>query len=150
MIMKVRDVMTRKPLTVKQDSTLKDALTLLSKNNITGCPVVDGGRNLVGVVGQTDIIKLVDVYGKVNKSGEFLSFISSFAKNKSLNIKKLHNIKVKEFCNKNPVVIDHNDAVYDAARAMNRHDIERLPVLDGKKLVGIVTRTDLIRAFEKM
>ncbi|MCX6815988.1 MAG: CBS domain-containing protein [Candidatus Aenigmarchaeota archaeon] len=149
-MLKVRDVMTKKPITLRQNDTLKDALKVLSKNRITGCPVVDTKNKLVGVVGQTDIIKLVDVYGKINKGKEFTAFISSFIKGKALDIKKIHNIPVKNFCNKKPITIDHDSRLYEAARIMNKHDVERLPVLKDKKLVGIVSRSDIIKTLDKI
>ena len=150
MQIKVKDVMTKKPITLLQNDTFRQTLKVLAKNRITGCPVVDGRNNLVGIVAQTDVLKLVDVYGKVQKGEDFLSFISSFVKNGSLDIKKLHNIRGKDFCNKKGITINHDSGVYEAARVMNKYDIERLPVLKNKKLVGIVTRTDIIKTLEKM
>jgi len=150
MQIKVKDVMTKKPITLFQNDTLRQTLKVLVKNRITGCPVVDSRNNLVGIVAQADVLKLIDVYGKIQKSGDFLSFISSFVKDGSLDIKKLHNIKVKDFCNKKAITIAHDSSIYDAARLMNKYDIERLPVVKTKKLVGIVTRTDIIKTLERM
>ena len=146
--MKVKDVMTRKPITLRHADTLDKVLRTLAKHNISGCPVVDSQKRVVGIVGQTDVIRYIDVYGKVN-SGNFVPFINSLLR-KKMSMKKLKGTKVKDFARKNPITVAHDSDLYDAARVMNMHDIERLPVVRNKRLVGIVTRKDVIKALDKM
>ena len=74
--MKVKDVMTRKPITLRHADTLDKVLRTLAKHNISWCPVVDSQKRVVGIVGQTDVIRYIDVYGKVT-SGNFVPFINS-------------------------------------------------------------------------
>ena len=67
-----------------------------------------------------------------------------------MSMKKLKGTKVKDFARKKPITVSHDSDLYDAARVMNMHDIERLPVVQNKKLVGIVTRKDVIKALSKI
>ena len=148
--MKVKDVMTKKPITLRQTDTLDKVLKTLATHDISGCPVVDGQKRVVGIVGQTDVIKFIDVYSKINKDEDFASFINSLIGEKKLDVKKLKSKKVRDFLKKGAITIGHNSSVYDAARLMNRHDVERLPVVQNKRLVGIITRKDVIKTLEKM
>ncbi len=146
----VRDIMSKKPITLRQTDTLDKVLKILVKNNISGCPVVDAQKRIIGVVGQSDVIKFIDVYGKINRDEDFTSLINSLIGDKKLDIKKLRKMKVRDFLKRNVVTISHDSRLYDAARLMNRYDIERLPVVRSDRLVGIVTRKDVIKALERM
>jgi CBS domain-containing protein len=152
--MKIKDVMTRNPITLKPNDTLKKALRIMAKHKISGCPVVGARKNIVGVVSQADIIRLIDVYSKIHLSENVFEFIFSMLKSKDeglkRELKKIENIKVKEFMKKKVISIDINEDFYTAARLINKHDIDRLPVVKGEKLVGIVTRADIIKALEKL
>jgi CBS domain-containing protein len=148
--MKVKDVMTKKPITLRLSDSLDKVLKTLAKNNISGCPVIDNQKKVIGIVGQTDVINFIDVYGKVNKQEDFISFINTLLGDKKIDIKKLRATKVRDFLKKGAITISHDSDLYDAARLMNRHDIERLPVVANKKLVGIVTRKDVIRVLGRV
>jgi CBS domain-containing protein len=65
-------------------------------------------------------------------------------------IKKVLELSIKDFMKKDVVTIDVNEDIYTAAKIMNKNDIDRLPVTEDEKLVGIVTRWDFIRALEKI
>lgn len=152
--MKIRDVMTKKPIALKQNDTLKKALRIMAKHKISGCPVIDSKNKIVGIVSQADIIRMIDVYSRINVSEEAFDFIYSMLKSKDdalkKEIKRIEAFKIKKFMKKGVVSIDIKKDFYTAARMMNRHDIDRLPVTRNKKLVGIITRADIIKALEKM
>ncbi len=147
--MKVMDIMTKRPITVRKDDKLGKLVGILADNSITGCPVVDDKKNIIGVVGQTDILKFIDIYSKVNRGENFASFISKFVKTKEADFGKLKSASVSEFFRKGAITIDYDGDVYDAARVMNENSIDRLPVVKGKKLVGIITKSDIIRLLKK-
>lgn len=125
---RAKDVMTRNVKFLREDNTLKDAVELFSKNKISGAPVVSKNK-LVGVISESDILKIV---GEDNV----------------LNIKDveiLRDTKVKDVMNK-PIVVKYDDTLEHVINLMNKHDINRVPVVDEKgKLVGIVARADVMR-----
>ena len=153
--MLVRDAMTRDVVAVKSDDTLEKVLDVLARNNISGCPVVSR-KNVIGLVSQTDILKLIDVHSKIQtpESGLFpliLAVIRSEHYDRlKETLKDILNIKVRDFMSKIVVTINADEDIYKAARLMNKTDVDRLPVLDGKKLVGIIARGDIIKALEKL
>ena len=63
---------------------------------------------------------------------------------------KASHIKVKDFMSKEVISIKPNQDIYLAARMINKHDIDRLTILDNNRLVGILTRGDIIKALEKL
>jgi len=152
--MKIRDVMTKNPIALKPNDTVKKALGIIARRRISGCPVVDARKNIIGIVSQADIIKLIDVYSKIHDSEDAFEFIFNMLKSKDdamkKELRKIHGIKVNKFMKKNVVSIDVDDDFYKAARLINKHDIDRLPVVKNKKLVGIITRADIISAMEKL
>jgi CBS domain-containing protein len=153
--MLVRNAMTKATITVKPDDSLEKLLNVLAESNVSGCPVVSGKR-VVGIITQTDILKLIDVHSSIQKAGSGLfPLILAAIKSEHYDrlkesLKGILNLKVKEFMSKTIVTVDANEDIYRAARLMNKSDINRLPVLDGKKLVGIIAREDIIKALEKL
>ena len=149
--MLVRHMMTKRPATVKPDDTFRKAVSIMASKSVSGCPVVKSG-NLVGIVTQTDAIRAMDVYGKINRSEDVFSLLTSMLKSKqdTSHVRKLLNVKVEKIMNKKVVSVSVEHDVYEAARLMNKHGIDRLPVVDESKLVGIITKSDVMKFLQKV
>ncbi len=153
--MLVKKIMSKKPICLKPNDTLEKALKLMAKNNIGGCPVINDKKNVIGIVTQTDILRIIDVHSQINTSKDFLPLIFAVIKGEEYKIvkdalKEIIKMKIKKFMNKNVVTINEDDDVYTAARLMNSKDIERLPVVKKGKIVGMLTRKDLIKMLENL
>ncbi|HLC68127.1 MAG TPA: CBS domain-containing protein [archaeon] len=149
--MKVSEIMTKDPVTAKQTDTIGDIVRLLTKHKISGVPVTSRNK-LVGVVTQTDVIGAIDVYKKVNKSlvsfEVILSLLESEDKKIKLSIGRMMKTKIGKM-KKKVVSVDVEEDIYKSAALINMHGIDRLPVTKNGKLVGIITKTDIILALEK-
>jgi len=155
--MLVRDAMRKKVAVLKLTDTLEKALALLVKHDISGAPVVDGGR-VVGLVTESDIIKTIDAYNPRIHFDSETSFAVVYAVLRSkkefeavreevLGTGKIH---VSDFMERKVVTIGPDEDIYTAARLINKHNVKRLPVVDKKRrLVGIIARADIIRALAK-
>jgi CBS domain-containing protein len=117
--MRISEVMTHEVVAVPPAASLKDAARLLAAHGISGLPVVEG-RAVLGVISETDIVEC--------ETGD------------------LHRLVVDAMSSP-AVTVDSDWAVADAAKVMLAKGVNRLPVLERGKLVGIVTRADLVRAF---
>ena len=152
----VKNIMTKNPIALTPNDKLKKVLHVLAENEISGCPVVSRDKRVLGVITQTDILKLIDVHSKIQRSGtDLFSLVLAAIRSEHYDdlkktIKKVLELSIKDFMEKKVVTIDNNEDIYTAAKLMNKHDIDRLPVTENDKLVGIVTRWDLIRALEKI
>src|SRR3989338_2807566 len=148
--MKIRHIMSRKTITLKKSDTAKKAIKILSRNRISGCPVVDSKNNILGIVTQSDIVELIDVFSGI-KSGDFFSLVESVIKgNENAGFAKIQDKKISEFIQGGVVTIEKEENISAAAKLMNRHKIDRLPVVEGNRLVGIVTKSDIVDALGTM
>ncbi len=150
--MKVREIMTRDPITVTADTTVRDAAALLRKHNIGGLPVLDG-EQLVGIITETDIVSLL----KVQEISDDLWLPSpleiielpirefiNWNKTKSA-LSNIGETPVREIMAMPPITVSEDADIEGAAAIMLREDVARLPVVKGDRLVGIITRADIVR-----
>lgn len=149
--MKVRDIMNVKPVTVQAEASVSDAARILRENKVSGLPVLDGEK-LVGIVSESDLLRLLSV--EENEGGlwlpspfeilevPFRDLVKWERMHSSLN--EITNKKVAGVMSRNLHEVGPNDSIEEAAGIMTRHRINRLPVVEGGRLVGIVTRGDII------
>jgi CBS domain-containing protein len=143
--MKVRELMTEDLVTVGPETSLKDVATILAELGISGLPVIGEGRTVVGVVSEADI--LVKEQGSEPHHGGFIGWLLEGGRADSA---KLSARTAGEAMTAPAITIGADREVSEAARLMVEHGIKRLPVVDSDgKLAGIVTRSDLVRAFAR-
>jgi len=145
--MKVKDLMTRNVILVKPDESLEEVVVKFMKNKISGAPVVDDEK-LVGIISKADILKQLSTAGSVH---ELLAAVSGlWEKNKKNSnadyLKKVSRRSVSDVMSRGVVTIEPDSSIERAARLMINRNINRLPVVEDKKLIGIVARGDLIKA----
>jgi CBS domain-containing protein len=139
--MKVADVMTRDVLRVGVDTPLREVAALLVTRRISGMPVVDDGR-VVGVVSEGDI--LAKQRGPEERHGLF----GAIREDRAAAELKLEARTAGTAMTSPAITIRPDRPVAEAAGTMVDRGVNRLPVVDaGGKLIGIVTRADLVRAF---
>lgn len=142
---KVRDLMTTDVVTVTPETTLKEAAAVLVGRRISGVPVVDSGGAVLGVLSEADILVKESGGGEHRREG-MLGWL--FERDFELE-DKLAATRVGEAMTSPPITVRPNAPVHKAAARMVEEGINRLPVVDREKLVGIVTRADLVRAFTR-
>jgi CBS domain-containing protein len=139
--MRVQEIMTREVVTVGPDADLRDVAKVLVDNGISGLPVCGVRRELVGIVSEGDI--LVKEGGPRDEKHRFLGLQGKDAKT----ARKARALTVRDAMTTPVVTISPYTSVAEAARRMSDLGIKRLPVVRNDELVGIVSRTDLLRAF---
>ena len=141
--MNVKDVMTSDVVTVRPETSLKDVAAVLTERKISGVPVVDGSGKVVGVVSEGDI--LFKERGPSERTGVLAWFADPYDVEEQL---KLAARTAAEAMTAPAKTIAPWRLVSSAAAAMLDEGVNRLPVVDDEgRLVGIVTRADLVRAF---
>jgi acetoin utilization protein AcuB len=128
----VKNWMNSHVITVSDSSTLPDAYWLMLENGVRRLPVVEDGV-LVGIVTLEDLRRM----DPVNVAGLDVVHISNM----------LARLPVRRLMTENPKTIAPAASLIDAARLMLKNKISALPVLDGGELVGIITESDIFRAF---
>jgi len=130
MKMRIRDIMTKNPITVDSETLVLDAQKIMKESNIRRLPIVDKGK-LVGIVTQHDLLQ------------------ASPSPATSLSVHELNyllaKMKVKEVMKKNPVTFTPDTPFEEALRIGQEKKIGSFPVMDKGKLVGIATESDIVR-----
>ncbi len=134
--MKVKDLMTQEVLTVSPDDKMDRVFFLFNFENIRHLPVVEKGR-LVGIVSDRDLKKVLGSPKKTIEKPDGSSFVISSR-------------KVRTLLKRKPVTIEPEQRAADAAAIMAKKKIGALPVVHKDKLVGIITATDILRAFVRL
>ncbi len=144
--MKVNEVMTRNVITVPEEMSVHELAELLVEKNISGAPVVDREGKLVGVVQEEGVIfqdKKVHLPTFVNIS---LGFLTLGIKRFEEEMKKITANKVGEIMDKDFLTISPDISIEDAATIMIENKQYYFPVLSNDKLVGVMTKKDIVRA----
>ena len=143
--MKVRDVMTTQVRTVDPDATLKEVALLIAEHGISGLPVVAADGTLLGIVSKTDI--LMKESAERGERGGLLGLLRGG--NDPLLALKVDARTARDAMTAPAISIDPDRAVAVAAGMMLDARVNRLPVVSDGALVGIVSRSDLVRAFTR-
>jgi CBS domain-containing protein len=138
--------MTREIITILPEASVEDLARLLKAHRISGVPVVDAQGMLVGVATQSDLVQRsqdLDLPPALNilDLHLFLETPAHFQKR----LEKLMGGLVKDVMTTDPVTIAPDAKVSDIAGIMTDKGVHTLPVVDGRKVVGVVGKLDLIR-----
>ena len=143
--MRAHQIMTRKLITVQADTPILEAANLMLQHHISGLPVVDDTGRLIGIVSEGDFIRRSEI-GTQTPRIRWLDFIMGPGKS-AVDFVHEHGRKVGEIMTRdNLYTATENMPLEELVRLMGRQNVKRLPVARGDMLVGIVTRTDLLRA----
>lgn len=141
--MKVRELMSSPARAVEKDAPLKDVARFLCRHHISGAPVVDDEGYVLGVVSESDI---VEKERGSDGPGGLLHRLGPRERRREVTAQAT---TAGEAMHSPPILADPMLSDYGAAWLMSEHDVNRLPVVDRGKLVGVVSRADLTREFAR-
>jgi CBS domain-containing protein len=144
-MMIVRDVMTYPVWSVRATTPLRDVAELLIENKISGAPVVDANGAVLGIVSEADL--LIKEQGPDAVRHRRLARFFGESKTSQDQIAKLEAVTAGEAMTAPALTIPSGRRISEAAAVMTARKVNRLPVVDDGQLVGIVTRSDLVRAY---
>ena len=143
----VADVMSREPIVVRPETSLKEAIQILAQHRISGLPVVDEAGKLVGIISESDLMwqetgVTPPAYIMILDSVIYLENPAHYERD----LHKALGQTVGEVMSTNPISISPEKSLREAAQIMHEKNIRRLPAIDNDgKLIGILTRGDIIR-----
>ena len=142
--MKAKDVMTSAVISVPPDTTILQAARQMLQHHISGLPVIDRTGNLVGILSEGDFLRRRETQTERKRSRwlEFLIGPGTLAAEYTHS----HGRKVAEVMTSDVHTATEGTALEDIVELMERHRIKRVPVLRDDKVVGIVTRSNLMHA----
>ena len=142
-----RDIMTKEPITVARDLSVTDAARIMVENRVGALPVLDGDT-LVGLVTEGDLIMRdvrVEFPTYLHLLDGFIMYPPATARFES-ELKKAVGATVGDVMSTHPVTVQADAPVTDVATLMVDRDVSRVPVLDGDRLVGIISKSDIVRS----
>lgn len=144
-----RDIMTRDVATVRKDASLLDALAIMRVRDVSGLPVVDSGGKVVGVLSERDVGRAAVRRGEITRVEGGLDLLLAYLLRKpEATLKKIREIlgaqRVDRVMSRKLHSISPDAPLETVVRELVKHHVHRLPVLEGDKLVGIVTRDDVL------
>ena len=122
---KVKDIMKTDLITVNRHTPIHDAIRILVENNITGLPVVNDDMSLAGIISEKDMLGLL--YNIEDKPGN-----------------------VEDFMTEQVIFFDQEDSLIDVAESFIEGNFRRVPIVNDGRLVGIISRKDIIAHILKL
>jgi len=145
--MQARDVMTQPVITVSPDTSIWEAIRVMLQHKISGLPVIDQSGALAGVITEGDFLRRAET-GTVRRRPRWIEFLIGPGK---LAREYVHasGRRVEEVMTTEVYSVSEDTPLDEVASLMERHRIKRLPVVRGQRVVGIITRANLLRALVK-
>jgi CBS domain-containing protein len=142
--MRAHQIMTRQVITATVDTPIAEAARTLLNHHISGMPVLDATGRLVGVVSQGDFMRRAEI-GTQRRRSRWLKILLGPGR-EAADFVHERGRKVGEVMNPSPVTVTEDTTLEEITTTMEKNDIKRVPVMRGDRLVGIVTRTNLVQA----
>jgi len=120
-MLETKDIMTKDVICIKKDTPIIEALRLMVKNKVTGIPVVEEGRTLVGILSEQDVLRLFHTFDEEKDR------------------------TVSEFMTQPAIHFDQEERLLDVCYCLRDNSIRRVPVTSDGKVVGVVSRSDIIK-----
>jgi CBS-domain-containing membrane protein len=137
------DLMTMKVATISPANSVKHAAQVMLENRVSGLPVINDERNLVGILTEGDLLRRVELHtGRISPA----ELTGMSVKQRARAYVKSHSWNVADVMSANVVTVDERTPISQVAALMEEHNIKRVPVVREGRLVGIISRADLLRA----
>ena len=142
--MRAHQIMTRQVITTTPEASIAEAARVLLDHHISGLPVVDDAGRLVGIVSEGDFLRRAEI-GTQRRRSRWLQLLTG-AGGAASDFVRERGRKVGEVMNSQPITVSEDATLEEVSATMEKNDIKRVPVMRGDKLVGIITRTNLVQA----
>ena len=145
-MLKAKDIMTKDVITVKPEATVEELARLLMNNKVSGVPVINDNKKLIGIVTENDLITQNKRLHIPTVIRLFDAFILLGSGRMEEEIRKMAATTVDEICTKKVVSITEETTLDEIATIMAEQHVHLLPVLRESMVVGIVGKADMVRA----
>ncbi len=146
--MKAHEIMSGNVITASPTTPVRDVAALMTENRISGIPVVSDDGTVVGIISESDLLRRAEL-GTEPKRKWWLVFFSD-PDAMAREYTKTHGLKAKDVMSRQVVSVAEDADLKEIADTLESRKVKRVPVLRDGKLVGIISRADLVRAFGKV
>ena len=142
--MRAHQVMTKSVVTVTPETTILEAASIMLQRHVSALPVLDPAGKLVGIVSEGDFIRRSEI-GTQRKRGRWLRFLLGPGQ-AATDFVHERGRKVSEVMTREPLTVTEDTTLEEIVTSMETNGVKRLPVMRGDKLVGILSRANLLQA----
>jgi CBS domain-containing protein len=141
--MKARDVMTSPVMTARPETPISDIASLLLEKRISGVPIVGDREEVVGIVSEGDLVRRVETGTERKRSRWFEALIDPNIQ--AADYARSRGLCARDVMSREVISVTSETDLAEVARVLEVHRIKRVPVIDGGRLAGIVSRANLLR-----
>lgn len=147
---KVQEIMTKHVVLIDPDMSVKEVADLFLKNSINGAPVVDAEGKVIGIITDSDLV-MQDVKLHFPTAIQLLSGTILLGSEKKFEeqFNKAVGAKARDVMTRNVFTVHADDNLEDVATLMSDKDVGRVPVVEDDKVVGIITKKDIIKTIAR-
>lgn len=142
--MRARDVMTTPVITAAADATVKELVDLMLKHRISAVPIVDSSGGPLGIVSEGDLIRRSEI-GTEQKESWWLWLVGGRMQ-MTEDFIRAHGSRAADIMSRDVIAVSPDATLADIAATLERRRIKRVPVVENGKIVGIVSRANILRA----
>ena len=146
--MRAEQIMTRHVITVSPETPILDAADIMLKHRVSGLPVTGSAGELLGIVSESDFLRRSEI-GTQRKRPRWLQFLASPGRLANEYVAESGR-RVEDVMTRPAISVSEQTEMDELVSLMERHRIKRLPVMQQGRLVGIVTRSNLLQAFASL
>src|SRR5690242_8922694 len=146
--MHAADIMTRRVVTIGPDNTVAEAAALMLRRRISGLPVVDSAGVVVGIVTEGDLLHRVEA-GTDPRRPKWLSLLMSPGK-LAAEYAHVHGRKIGEVMRRDVITTSASASLSEVVGTMEKHAVKRLPVVREGRLIGMISRADLLKVIPRL
>lgn len=140
--LQAQDVMTTRVAAIGADATVREAARLMVERGVSALPVLDDKDRVAGIVSEGDLVRRPEL-GTGAATGSW--WLRLLAENTARDYVKTHGVAVRDVMTRPVVSVRCSTPLREVVRLLEKHRIKRVPVLEAHRLVGIVSRADLVR-----
>jgi CBS domain-containing protein len=146
--MRARDIMTAHVISVGPDATVDAVANTLTGNGVSAVPVIAIDGRLLGIVSEGDLIRRSEL--KTTRGRSWWLYLLTSTDQLAADFAKSRAVKVKDIMTKTVLTVEPDTPLHDIADILERHGIKRVPVIEEGRVVGIVSRANLIQALASL
>jgi CBS-domain-containing membrane protein len=148
---KAQDIMTRDVVTVGPHTSVPDIAAIMMERHISGVPVLIDHGGIIGIISQSDLLHRVEIGTEKRERPRKWWFLNlADADALAREYAKAHGLKAQDVMTRYVISVREDTELRDVADILDRHRIRRVPVIQAGRLVGIITRGDLVRTLSQV
>ena len=148
--MKAQDIMTQDVVTVRPYTSVSDIAAIMVEKRISGVPVLTDSGEIIGMVSQSDLLHRVEIGTERESRRKWWLRNLADANALAREYAKAHGLKVQDVMSRYVISVRGDAELKDVANILDSHRIKRVPVLRAGRMVGIITRSDLVRTLSQV